>query len=301
MCDIWSDLWTLAFLLYFSGFFERVQSNPYYLHHHGIVCRLWTFNVCPLIGIIRLTLSWLSAMHCPSRKLMSPLGVGSGCVTLPRGDWSSVPAAVPGRPPGAYGGRSGLWPSTWQTGSFAPLRGQAQCAHNMDGRWMLTAYISGIPIQRLFQRRHGLLGPLRCPWKQGVILSTSLSGINEGLRCLWKLGLWGLAKEDFLTITQVSCSQNFKVWLRAGDRFPSCSSLSVACTRVFFPPAIWLTPPLFLQIGFGTTRQSLMLQTEPLGTTQDKWTSFEEIAEAVKSTIGAPDVSSIPRSFCCIN
>ena len=95
MCDIWSDLWALAFLLYFRGFFERVQSNPYYLHLHGIVCRLWTFNVSPLIGIIRLTLSWLSAVHGPSRKLMSTLGVGSGCVTLPRGDRSSVPRGGP--------------------------------------------------------------------------------------------------------------------------------------------------------------------------------------------------------------
>ena len=85
----------LHFLLYFRGYFERVQSNPYYLHHHGIVCRLWTFNVAPLIGIIRLTLSWLSAVHGPSRKLMSPLGVGSGCVTLPRGDRSSVPRGGP--------------------------------------------------------------------------------------------------------------------------------------------------------------------------------------------------------------
>ena len=136
MCDIWSDLWILAFLLYFRGYFERVQSNPYYLHHHGFVCRLWTFNVSPLIGIIRLTLSWLSAVHGPSRKLISPLGVGSGCVTLPRGDRSSVP-------------RGGLRPATrsirrpvgtQQTGLFAPLRGQAQCAHNIDGRGMLMFY-----------------------------------------------------------------------------------------------------------------------------------------------------------------
>ena len=127
MCDIWSDLWTLAFLLYFRGYFERVQSNPYYLHHHGIVCRLWTFNVSPLIGIIRLTLSWLSAVHGPSRKLMSPLGVGSGCVTLPRGDRSSVPRGGP-RP----ATRSIRRPvGTQQTGLFATLRGQAQCAHNI--------------------------------------------------------------------------------------------------------------------------------------------------------------------------
>ena len=136
MCDIWSDLWTLALLLYFRGYFERVQSNPYYLHHHGIVCRLWTFNVSPLIGIIRLTLSWLSAVHGPSRKLMSPLGVGSGCVTLPRGDRSSVPRGGP-RP----ATRSIRRPvGTQQTGSFAPLRGQAQCAHNIDGRGTLMFY-----------------------------------------------------------------------------------------------------------------------------------------------------------------
>ena len=136
MCDIWSDLWTLAFLLYFRGYFERVQSNPYYLHHHGIVCRLWTFNVSPLIGIIILTLSWPSAVHGPSRKLMSPLGVGSGCVTLPRGDRSSVPRGGP-RP----ATRSIRRPvGTQQTGLFAPLRGQAQCAHNIDGRGMLMFY-----------------------------------------------------------------------------------------------------------------------------------------------------------------
>ena len=140
MCDIWSDLWTLAFLLYFRGYFERVQSNPYYLHHPGIVCRLWAFNVSPLLCIIRLTLSLLSTVHGPSRKLMSSLG--GGCVTLPRGGRSSVPRGGP-RPATQSirrGGRSGLWPSTWQTGLFAPLRGRAQCSHNMDGRGMLMFY-----------------------------------------------------------------------------------------------------------------------------------------------------------------
>ena len=90
----------------------------------------------PLIGIIRLTLLWSSAVHGPSRKLMSPLGVGSGSVTLPRGDRSSVPRGGP-RP----ATRSIRRPvGTQQTGLFAPLRGQAQCAHNIDGRGMLMFY-----------------------------------------------------------------------------------------------------------------------------------------------------------------
>ena len=35
------------------------------------------------------------------------------------------------------------------------------------------------------------------------------------------------------------------------------------------------------------------METESIGTTEDKWTSFEELMEAVKSTIGAPDVSEL--------
>ena len=45
------------------------------------------------------------------------------------------------------------------------------------------------------------------------------------------------------------------------------------------------------QIGFGTEHQTLLKQTEPLGNTQDKWTSFDEILEAGKNTIGATGVS----------
>ena len=93
-------------------------------------------SMYPHWGIIRLTLLWLSAVHGPSRKLMSPLGVDSGCVTLPRGDRSSVPRGGP-RP----ATRSIRRPvGTQKMGLFAPLRGQAQCAHNIDGRGMLMFY-----------------------------------------------------------------------------------------------------------------------------------------------------------------
>ena len=47
------------------------------------------------------------------------------------------------------------------------------------------------------------------------------------------------------------------------------------------------------QFGFGKERETLMVKTEPIGITQDKWSSFKELMEAVKSTIGAPDVSVV--------
>ena len=64
----------LHFCYILGATLKRIQSNPYYLHHHGIVCRLWTFNVSPLLGIIRLTLPWLSALHGPSSKFDVALG-----------------------------------------------------------------------------------------------------------------------------------------------------------------------------------------------------------------------------------
>ena len=63
-------------------------------------------------------------------------GRGQWLRDLVRGDRSSVPRGGP-RP----ASRSIRRPvGTQQTGLFAPLRGQAQCAHNIDGRGMLMFY-----------------------------------------------------------------------------------------------------------------------------------------------------------------
>lgn len=50
------------------------------------------------------------------------------------------------------------------------------------------------------------------------------------------------------------------------------------------------------QFGIGSQKQSLTAQTAPLLTPEDKWTSFKEIMEAVKSTIGTPDSAPHWRS-----
>ncbi|XP_043200093.1 uncharacterized protein LOC122369423, partial [Amphibalanus amphitrite] len=52
------------------------------------------------------------------------------------------------------------------------------------------------------------------------------------------------------------------------------------------------------QFGFGRERETLMMKTEAIGMTEDKWNSFEEMMEAVKSTIGTPDVSATQLCSC---
>ena len=103
-------LWTLAFLLYFRCYFERVQRTPYCLHHHDIVCRPWTFNVSPLLGIIRLMLSWLSAVHGPSRKFDVAPGRGRWLRDLaPRRPVERAPRLSPaGHPEHTAAGRDSM-------------------------------------------------------------------------------------------------------------------------------------------------------------------------------------------------
>ena len=121
--------------------------TPITVHHHGIVCRLCTFKVSPLRSIFSLRMSGPAALSHP-RRWSDGCARGRLCSARPvsrvwcrLGAWAVAewpcPAAVLGRPPGAYGGRSGLWPSTWRTGLFAALRRYAQCAHNMDRRGVL--------------------------------------------------------------------------------------------------------------------------------------------------------------------
>ena len=142
MCYIWWDLRTPAFLLYFRGYFERVQSNPYYLHHHDIVCRLWTFNVSPLLGIgnqinVVMVVGCIGGARPVPQVWCRPWAWAVTAWPCPAAAGRACPAAVPGRPPIAYGGRSELRPRTWQTGlpirSIA-LRERARCAHNMERR-----------------------------------------------------------------------------------------------------------------------------------------------------------------------